>query len=58
MNACYSINRKAQYVTIYNDDSRYPLDMWNELRAQQDLTHQQLADHMLKMTKEGNRHEA
>ncbi len=47
MNACYSINRKAGYVTIYNNNAKYPLLMWNELRTQHDWTHQETANIML-----------
>lgn len=47
--ACYSINRKAKYVTIYNLNARYPLDLWNEWRTQHDFTHQELANQLTKL---------
>ncbi len=53
MDACYSINRKAKYVTIYNNQTRYPLDMWNELRAQNGVTHQEQANQVLEMENQG-----
>ena len=48
MKACYSINRKAAYVTIYNTGTIYPLDVWNEFKAQHDMTHQEVADLLLR----------
>ena len=52
MNACYSINKKAGYVTIYNTSIQYPLDLWNEYKTDHDFTHQELANHLLKMDTE------
>ena len=49
MNACYSINRKAGYVTIYNIGRKFPLEMWNEWKEAHDCTHQEVADAMVKM---------
>ncbi len=49
MDACYSINRKKKYVTIYNNQTRYPLELWNELRAQHGMTHQEQANAMLEI---------
>ena len=54
MDACYSINRKGGYVTIYNNGYRYPLDIWNELKAQHDLSHQQLANEMFELWQKDN----
>jgi len=45
--ACYSINRKAGYVTIYNNDTEYPLEMWDEYKTANDCTHQEVADQLL-----------
>ncbi len=49
MDACYSLNRKKNYMTIYNNQSRYPLDMVQELKAQNRQTYQEIADALLKM---------
>lgn len=57
MKACYSINRKKGYVTIYNNNARYPLVLWEEFKAQNDLTHQQVADELLKMDQLGPYHD-
>lgn len=48
-NACYSINRKRGYVTIYNIDVRYPLSMWNEYKAVNGLSHQDVANQLMKL---------
>jgi hypothetical protein len=45
--ACFSINRKKEYVTIYNSGCIYPLPLWNKYRAMHDFTHQQVADMLL-----------
>ncbi len=49
MHACYSLNRNENYMTIYNNHSRYPLDMVQELKEQKGQTYQEIADALLEM---------
>jgi CRISPR/Cas system-associated protein Cas10 (large subunit of type III CRISPR-Cas system) len=48
MNACYSINRKAGYVTVYNTGMKYPLKYWQKYKTAAKLTHQEVANLLTK----------
>lgn len=50
--ASFTINRKAGYVIVYNNSTRYPVHMWDEMRSVHDLTHQDLANQLVALTQE------
>ena len=54
MNACYTINRKRGYLRVRTGLATYdyPLDLADELKGQQDLTWQELANHLAKLQDE------
>jgi hypothetical protein len=55
VDACFSIDREKGHVSVYDINRRYPLDMWEELRWQTAMTHQELANVMVRL---GNQEES
>lgn len=47
IDACWSINRKKRYFTIYNNQTRYPLQMIQEYKAINEMSYQQVANELL-----------